>query len=96
MEREALRDAMEILAGRVRLVADPPDCKLVYDDLDRDGMVAAGIAEAVADRLADAPWWAEMIVDVEETPEFCEPEATAEEVLEYGRDVVREYFRKRF
>ena len=51
--------------------------------------------DAVTQLLA-APWAAEMVTDVIETPKFCEPGDPPEMVLRYARDVVAEYVRKRF
>jgi hypothetical protein len=36
-----------------------------------------------------------MVTDVVETPEFAEPEDSPEQVLNYAKDVVREYIWKR-
>ena len=43
----------------------------------------------------EAPWWDEMVADIVETPAMCEPDDPPEQVLEYARDVVSEYIRKR-
>ena len=40
-------------------------------------------------------WWSEMVTDVVETPEFSDPGESAEQVLEYARDVIKEYVAKR-
>ncbi len=42
-----------------------------------------------------ADWWPEMVTDIVETPEFAEPGETPEQILEYARDVVKEYVAKR-
>jgi hypothetical protein len=36
-----------------------------------------------------------MVTDVIETPEMCESDDSPHQVLEYARDVVSEYIRKR-
>jgi hypothetical protein len=36
-----------------------------------------------------------MVADIIETPEMCDPEDAPEQVLQYARDVVAEYIRKR-
>ena len=46
-------------------------------------------------QILDAPWWDEMVTDVVETPEMCDAGDPPERVLEYARDVVSEYIRKR-
>lgn len=96
VQREDIRRTVDLLRARVRLTrGDGGDCSVSFEDLDRDGMTALGIVEEIADRLASAPWWAEMIDDVAETPDFCEPDDTPDQVLEYARDVVEEYVAKR-
>ena len=96
MDKQDIRTALEILQDRVRMeVADDGSCMVSFEDLDRDGMKAIGIADEVADVLAGAPWWEEMVEDVADTPDFCEPDDTPEQVLRYARDVVQEYVFKR-
>ncbi len=97
VQREQIKVALDLLMDRVRMTTtEGGDCSVAFEDLDRDAMIALGIAEDVADHLADAPWWSEMIDDVAETPDFCEPGDTPEQVLGYARDVVKEYVWKRF
>ena len=45
--------------------------------------------------ILEAEWWNEMITDIIETPDFCEPEDPPEQALEYAKDVVTDYLRKR-
>ena len=40
--------------------------------------------------------WDEMVTDIIETPDFCDPGDSPQQVLEYARDVVSDYIRKRF
>ena len=59
-------------------------------------MIDAGLnAEGVV-RILHVPWWEEMVADIVETPDMCEPGDSPQQVLEYARDVVSEYIRKRF
>lgn len=60
------------------------------DELDRADLNREGCRQ-----ILDAPWWAEMVADILETPEMCEANDPPERVLEYARDVVSEYLRKR-
>ncbi|MHC4608250.1 MAG: hypothetical protein ACYTAF_15175 [Planctomycetota bacterium] len=92
MEREEIKKAMDLLVARVRLEEDG---RISFDRPDRDGMVGLGMTAELADRIAGAPWFDEMVTDVVETPEFCEPGAGRDEVLGFAQDVVREYIRKR-
>lgn len=58
-------------------------------------VTAAGLDVAGYESLVATPWWDEMVTDIVETPEMCEPGDSPEQVLEYARDVVSEYVRKR-
>ena len=82
--------------------------KVYLKDGGADGEVSIGLDAPTADELdktdlnreacrqiLDAPWWDEMVADVIETPEMCEPGDPPEQVLQYARDVVSEYIRKR-
>lgn len=69
---------------------------LKFEMPDRETMLAAGLHPEAVTRLLEAPWLPEMVDDVLETPEFCAPGDSPEQVLRYARDVVGEYVRKRF
>lgn len=93
MTPEDLRLLMSYLEERVLLT---PDSKVQFEVPDESRMLADGIhPEAVAQLLA-APWREEMVVDVRETPDFCEPGETPEQIVRLARDVIQEYIRKRF
>ena len=96
MQPEEIRTAVDLLMDRVALTRSDDDaCEVAFADLDHGAMVALGITPEIAGRLVAAPWWAEMIDDVAETPDFCEPDDTPDQVLQYARDVVKEYVAKR-
>lgn len=97
MKPDDLREIMDFLRGRVRLEAgDTADQVLIrFDAPSLSEMTAAGLNPEGSQSVLAAPWWDEMVSDVVETPEMCEPEDTPEQVLEYARDVVSEYIRKR-
>jgi len=94
MTPEQLRDMMSYLSQRVRLGEDGRS--VVFSRPDPEEMITAGLDSDGSRRLLGAPWLEEMIEDVVETPEFCEPSDSGEQVLRYARDVVIEYIRKRF
>ena len=75
-----------VVAGEVAVGFDVP----TIDDMREAGLNAEGCGQ-----ILNAPWWDEMITDIIETPEMCDPEDLPEQVLEYARDVVSEYIRKR-
>ena len=59
-------------------------------------LTEAGLNPEGVRRLLAAPWLPDMVSEILETPEFCEPEESSEQLLSYARDVVGEYIRKRF
>lgn len=97
MEPDELREIMEFLRGRVHLEAGGTGDPVVirFDVPSLADMTAAGLDPDGSQSVLTAPWWDEMVTDVVETPEMCEPEDTPEEVLDYARDVISEYIRKR-
>jgi hypothetical protein len=72
--------------GKVRIGFDVP----AADDLGSVEINREGYSQILA-----SPWWEEMVADVIETPEMCDKDDPPEQVLEYARDVVSEYLRKR-
>ncbi len=97
MTPDELRAILEFLRQRVRLTSDSPDNAVAvgFDAPSLDEMVAAGLNAEGCKQILDAFWWGEMAVDVVETPEMCAPGDSPEQVLEYAKDVVSEYIRKR-
>ncbi len=94
---EQIQFAKTLLAQRVSVKPDEQGgCRILFDAPDRDEMVALGVDEEVADRIAGASWWYEMQEAVVETPEFCDPDADADEVLTMARDTIDEYISKRY
>jgi hypothetical protein len=59
-------------------------------------MIAAGLNPDGVKLLLGLSWWEDMVTDIIETPDFCEPDDTPEQILGYARDVVSDYIRKRF
>ncbi|KPK62324.1 MAG: hypothetical protein AMS21_07750 [Gemmatimonas sp. SG8_38_2] len=97
MDAGELRDIMEFLRQRVNLEVEEPTDQVVirFDAPSAADMADAGLDPEGSLSVLAAPWWDEMVADVVETPEMCEPEETPEQVLAYARDVVSEYIRKR-
>ena len=95
MTDEELREIMTYLEERVMLES-PEGRKLVFQPPTAAEMALAGLNPQGSARLLAEPWWNEMVNDVLETPDFCEPDEKPEQLLRYARDVVQEYIRKRF
>jgi hypothetical protein len=97
VERDELRAIMDFLRQRVYLKGQGAEAEVTigFDPPSAEEMGAAGLNLEGSRRILDAPWWDEMTVDIVETPEMCDPGDSPEQVLEYARDVVAEYIRKR-
>ena len=58
-----------------------------FDAPTADEMARAGLNPEGSRQILAAPWWDEMVADVVETPEMCDPADPPEQVLRYARDV---------
>ena len=97
MTPDELRAIMSFLQQRVHLTdAGEGDAVTVgFDAPTPEEMAQAGLNPEGCTQILNAPWWDEMVADIVETPEMCDPGDAPEQVLEYARDVVAEYIRKR-
>ncbi|MFH1919059.1 MAG: hypothetical protein ABIP48_04110 [Planctomycetota bacterium] len=97
MTPDELRAIMDFLRQRVVLGDRGADGEVAigFDVPSADEIARAGLDPEGCRQILNAPWWDEMAADVVETPEMCDPEDPPEQVLEYARDVVSEYLRKR-
>ena len=60
-----------------------------------DEMIGAGLNAEGVKRVLCVPWWEEMVSDIIETPDYCDPGDPPQQILDYARDVVSDYIRKR-
>ena len=97
MTPDELRAIMDFLVQRVRLEDDKAgeEIAVAFDAPTVDEMVRAGLDSEGSSQILAAEWWGEMVEDIVDTPEMCEPDDTPDQVLQYARDVVPEYIRKR-
>jgi hypothetical protein len=97
MTPDELRSIMDFLRQRVQL--EDPGAEgggaIRFESPSVDEMARAGLDPDGSRRVREAPWWDEMVADIVETPELCEPGEPVAQVLEYARDVVSDYIRKR-
>lgn len=98
MTPEELRSMMAYLREEVRLGPKETESPVVITFLapTEKEMVDAGLNAEGVRRLLQVPWWDEMVTDIIETPEYCDQGDSPQQVLEYARDVVSDYIRKRF
>jgi hypothetical protein len=97
MTPEELRAIMEFLKDKVQL-KDPGtegEVEIGFEPPTVDEMAQSGLNPDGCRQILEAPWWGEMVTDIVETPELCEPGEPPAQVLEYARDVVSDYIRKR-
>lgn len=94
---DELRAIMGFLRQKVHLKDRRADGEVAigFDAPTADEMARAGLDPEGCTQILDAPWWDEMVADIVETPEMCDPGDPPERILEYARDVISEYIRKR-
>jgi hypothetical protein len=95
MIADDLRKLIGYVEGKVRL-SGPGDRGIEFDPPTEQELLDAGLHPEGVRQFLEAPWLGEMVADVRETPDFCDPGDSPEQVQRYARDVVVEYFRKRF
>ena len=98
MTPEELRAIMAYLSERVHLGLQEAKSPVVitFHAPTEEEMIDAGLNAEGVKRILRVPWWEEMVVDIVETPDYCDPGDSPQQVLEYARDVVSDYIRKRF
>jgi hypothetical protein len=98
MTGEELLAIMNYLRDRVGM--EPQEAMnspvITFQAPNEEEMLSAGLNAEGTRRVLAVPWWGEMVEDIIETPEMCDPDDTPAQILEYARDVVSEYIRKRF
>jgi len=97
MIKEDIKNMIGFLQNKINIKKSEEDDEFVilFEDPTHEEMLNAGINPKLIDAALKSSWWEEMVTDIAETPEFCDPEAGEEEVLDYARDVVSEYIAKR-
>ena len=93
MEPDDLRRLVAYLQDLVQM---PEPGVIRFDLPDQERLLADGLHPEAVGQLFAAPWLDDMIADVRETPEFCDPGDPPAQTLGFARDVVEEYLRKRF
>ena len=97
MTPEQLRAIMEHLMRQVRLKDEGGvgEVAIEFAPPSAEEAIEAGLDAEGYKQILASPWWDEMVEDVIETPDMCDPDDPAEQVLQYAKDVVSEYIRKR-
>lgn len=95
MDKAEIRRMYEWIQSRVTLDEDSKTIAISFDEPGPDDFADADFDPDVVEMTLDSDWWEEMAADIIETPDFAEPGESPEQILEYARDVVVEYVRKR-
>ena len=95
MDSNEIKRMYEWIQGRVTLADVTDGIAISFDEPNSDDFSEAGFAPEVVELTRESDWWAEMATDIVETPEYAEPGESPKQVLQYARDVVVEYVRKR-
>lgn len=97
MSPEDLRAIISFIRERVSLGEKKSNnqIEVTFNAPDLAVMTNAGLNAEGSKEILDAGWWDEMVSDIIETPDFCESDDSPEQVLEYAKDVVTDYLRKR-
>ena len=98
MSPEELRSVIAYLRERVHLSPKETENLVVITFLapTEEEMIGAGLNAEGVKRILHVSWWEEMVTDIIETQDYCDPSDSPQQVLEYARDVVSDYIRKRF
>ncbi len=95
MKKDEIKRLIVWLQTRVNLAKGGDGITIIFDEPGAGDFPSQGFDAEVIGLTLERDWWAEMATDIVETPEFAEPDESAEQVLSYARDVVSEYVRKR-
>jgi hypothetical protein len=95
MNADEIKRMYEWIQRRVALADSTDGIAIVFDEPGADDFEEAGFAPEAVELTLSSDWWAEMVTDIIETPDYAEPGEGPEKVLEYARDVVKEYVAKR-
>ena len=97
MTPDDLKKIISFLRAQVSIGGETADSPLhiAFNTPDLETMMSAGLDAEGSKEILTAVWWDEMVSDIIETPEFCEPDDPPEQVLIYAKDVVTDYLRKR-
>ena len=95
METDEIKRMYEWIQGRVTLADATDGIAITFEEPCSEEFSSAGFGPEAVERTLGSDWWREMVTDIVETPEYAEPGESAEQILQYARDVVKEYVAKR-
>ena len=92
MEKDEIKKMYEWIQSRV---GHGDGDTITFDEPTAEDFANQGFGDEAITLTLGSAWWAEMVTDIVETPDYAEPGESAEQILGYARDVVVEYVRKR-
>jgi hypothetical protein len=95
MTPEEIQKMNKWLQGRVTLGETTDGISISFKEPTPEDFAAEGFDEEAVRLTLQSDWWQEMVTDIIETPEFAEPDESPQQVLQYARDLVKEYVSKR-
>lgn len=98
MTPEEIRAMISYLRERVQIKSGETKSPVVITFLapTKEEMISAGLNTKGVEWILNVPWWEEMVSDIIETPEYCDSSDSAQQILEYAKDVITDYIRKGF
>ena len=95
MEKEDIKRLYAWIQERVTLDDAATEVTITFEEPSEEDFTGADFDQEAVDLTLRSGWWPEMVADILETPDFAEPGESPQQILEYARDVVQEYVRKR-
>ena len=95
MKDNEIRRMYTWIQERVTLADTTDGIAITFDEPNEADFAEKGFESEAVELTLHSDWWAEMVTDIIETPDFAEPNESPEQVLGYARDVVKEYIAKR-
>jgi len=95
METDEIKRMYEWIQGRVTLADATDGIAITFEEPSSEEFSSAGFGPEAVELTLHSDWWSEMVTDIVETPDFAEPGESPEQILQYARDVVKEYVAKR-
>lgn len=95
MEADEIKRMYTWIQGRVTLADATDGIAIMFDEPGPEEISRAGFGPEAVELTVGSDWWAEMTTDIVETPDYAEPGESPDQVLQYARDVVKEYVAKR-
>lgn len=97
MTKADIQSIIIFLQERVLLDKEGPDNRVSIKFIipTQEEMKISHLNEDLAQQILSSDWCNDMTNDIIETPEFCDPDDSPQQILKYAKDVAAEYIMKR-